>query len=80
MAAPLLDGADTALWAATSPELEGITGKFWSKRHEVRCRFRDPAEIQKLLAIVEQQLAHESPIGAGLYSAAPSRPPKQTVQ
>lgn len=52
-----LDGADTTIWAAASPELEGATGTFWNKRHEIRCRFRSPAQIQKLHAIVEQQLA-----------------------
>ena len=56
-----LDGADTAIWAAASPELEGVTGEFWTKRHEIRCRFRDPAEIQKLLTIVEQQVAEAKP-------------------
>ena len=52
-----LDGADTALGAAASPDLEGVTNRFWTKRHEISCIFRDPAEIQKLRAIVEQQLA-----------------------
>jgi NAD(P)-dependent dehydrogenase (short-subunit alcohol dehydrogenase family) len=51
-----LDGADTAIWAAASPEVEGVTGKFWSKRHEIPCSFRDRPQIQRLLAIVEQQL------------------------
>jgi hypothetical protein len=51
-----LDGAGTAIWAAASPELNGVTGRFWNKRHEIRCRFRNPAEIQTLRAIVEQQL------------------------
>ena len=55
-----VDGADTAIWAAASPELEGVTGTFWSKRHEIRCRFHQPTEIQRLRAIVEQQLADAS--------------------
>lgn len=55
-----LAGADTALWAAASPELDGVTGKFWTKRHEIHCRFRAWAEIQKLRTLVEQQLAQSS--------------------
>jgi hypothetical protein len=31
---------------------------------EIRCRFRVPTEIQKLRAIVEQQLAHARPLAA----------------
>jgi NAD(P)-dependent dehydrogenase (short-subunit alcohol dehydrogenase family) len=43
-----LDRADTAIWLAASPEAEGITGKFWDKRREVRCRFRDKARLRSL--------------------------------
>jgi NAD(P)-dependent dehydrogenase (short-subunit alcohol dehydrogenase family) len=39
-----LDGADTAIWLAASPEVEGATGKFWNKRRKVRCRFGDPSK------------------------------------
>lgn len=28
------EGADTSIWAATSPELEGITGRYYGKRSE----------------------------------------------
>ena len=59
-----LDGADTSIWAAASPELEGATGKFWNKRREIRCRFRSPPQIQKLHAIVEQRLADASSLEA----------------
>ena len=52
-----LDGADTAIWLAASPEAEGITGKFWNKRREVRCRFRDTAAVEQLWTLVEQQVA-----------------------
>jgi NAD(P)-dependent dehydrogenase (short-subunit alcohol dehydrogenase family) len=52
-----LDGADTAIWLAASPEVEGITGKFWNKRREVRCRFRDTAAVEQLWTLVEQQVA-----------------------
>jgi NAD(P)-dependent dehydrogenase (short-subunit alcohol dehydrogenase family) len=55
-----LDGADTAIWLAASPEVEGVTGKFWNKRREVRCRFRDTAAVEQLSPghpLVEQLLA-----------------------
>src|SRR5215207_4537246 len=76
-----LDGADTTIWAAASPELEGATGTFWNKRHEIRCRFRSPAQTQKLHAIVEQQLADASSLEASTDDrAAMSEPPAQTVR
>jgi NAD(P)-dependent dehydrogenase (short-subunit alcohol dehydrogenase family) len=52
-----LDGADTAIWLATSPEVEGISGKFWNKRSETRCRFRDTAAVERLWTLVEHQAA-----------------------
>ncbi len=30
-----LDGADTVIWLVASPEVEGVTGKFWNNRREV---------------------------------------------
>jgi len=43
-------GADTALWLAGSrgPEVEGVSGKFFEKRRELPCPFRDEA-AQKAL-------------------------------
>lgn len=55
------DGADTAIWLAGAPELDGVTGKFWNDRHAVRCRFRDPAAIERLSGLVQRQLA--APLG-----------------
>jgi NAD(P)-dependent dehydrogenase (short-subunit alcohol dehydrogenase family) len=51
------DGADTAIWAATSPDIAGMTGRFWSHRREVNCRFRDPARRAQLSALVDRQLS-----------------------
>ena len=68
-----LDGADTTIWAAASPELDGTTGKFWGKRREIRCRFRHPAEIDKLRTMVEQQLTDaSSPAASGASVEAPT--------
>jgi len=33
-------GADTAVWLAASPEVEGVSGKWWGERRERRCKFR----------------------------------------
>jgi hypothetical protein len=56
-----LDGADTAIWLAASPQAEGITGKFWDNRREVRCRFRDKAAVEPLWTLAEQQTAATIP-------------------
>jgi len=44
-------GADTAVWLASSPELEGVTGKFFENRAELPCEFRGEAAEEKLWAI-----------------------------
>jgi NAD(P)-dependent dehydrogenase (short-subunit alcohol dehydrogenase family) len=41
-------GADTPLWVATAPELEGVTGKCFAKRKPKTDAFRDPAAIMDL--------------------------------
>jgi NAD(P)-dependent dehydrogenase (short-subunit alcohol dehydrogenase family) len=41
-------GADTAVWLAASPEVEGRSGRFWIDRRDVRCRFRDAAAEERL--------------------------------
>lgn len=52
-----LDGADTAIWLAASTEVDGVTGRFWNKRREVRCRFQGTAAVEQLWTLVEQQVA-----------------------
>jgi retinol dehydrogenase 12 len=59
-----LDDADTAIWLAGSPDVEGITGKFWNKRQRVRCRLRHPSAVHQLATLVEQQLAGHLMIAA----------------
>jgi hypothetical protein len=51
-----IEGADTAIWLSASDEVEGESGKFWNKRQERRCRFRDADAIAELLAVVERQI------------------------
>jgi NAD(P)-dependent dehydrogenase (short-subunit alcohol dehydrogenase family) len=41
-------GADTAVWAASAPELDGVTGKLFAKRREKDGKFRDTTAIADL--------------------------------
>src|SRR5690606_21030490 len=50
-------GADTALWLASAPELEGISGRFFVDRKDVPCKFRDAGAIKRLWDVCEGQLA-----------------------
>lgn len=44
------EGADTILWLATAPEVEGVTGKYFIKRREARssAASHDPAVARRL--------------------------------
>jgi len=46
-------GADTAVWLASAPELEGVTSKFFDERKERPCEFRNEADEEKLWSICE---------------------------
>jgi NAD(P)-dependent dehydrogenase (short-subunit alcohol dehydrogenase family) len=48
------EGADTAVWLATSPDVEGITGKFFSDRRERPCEFRNEADEERLWSICDR--------------------------
>ena len=45
------EGADTVLWLASSPEVEGQSGGYWIDRRPAPCRFRDPAAEERLWAL-----------------------------
>jgi NAD(P)-dependent dehydrogenase (short-subunit alcohol dehydrogenase family) len=45
------EGADTVMWLASSPEVEGRSGEFWIHRRAVPCRFRDPAAEERLWSL-----------------------------
>jgi NAD(P)-dependent dehydrogenase (short-subunit alcohol dehydrogenase family) len=49
-------GADTAIWLAASPQVEGLTDRFWVDRKEQDCKFRDMAACEKLWNICEAQV------------------------
>ena len=50
-------GADTAVWLATSPKLKGVSGRFWSDRREQPCQFRSECDEQALWSLCEQMTA-----------------------
>jgi NAD(P)-dependent dehydrogenase (short-subunit alcohol dehydrogenase family) len=49
-------GADTAVWLASSPDLEEINGKFFEERKVIRCEFRNKKAEEKLWAICEEMI------------------------
>jgi len=48
------EGADTAVWLASSREVEGVSGKFFEQRREILCEFRNTEAEEKLWGICEQ--------------------------
>jgi NAD(P)-dependent dehydrogenase (short-subunit alcohol dehydrogenase family) len=46
-------GADTAAWLASAPEMEGMSGKFFVDRKEKKCEFRNKKNEEKLWSICE---------------------------
>jgi NAD(P)-dependent dehydrogenase (short-subunit alcohol dehydrogenase family) len=47
------DGADTAVWLASDPEMSGVTNKFFEDREERECEFRNTEAEEKLWKICE---------------------------
>jgi len=45
------EGADSVVWLAASPDVEGRSGLFWVDRQERRCRFRDEAREEALVTL-----------------------------
>jgi hypothetical protein len=41
-------GADTAVWLASSPEVEGQSGKLFELRQEIPCQFRKQQDEERL--------------------------------
>lgn len=52
-------GADTAVWLATSDEVEGKTGKYYYDREQEACEFRNRAAEEKLWRICERMTGVE---------------------
>lgn len=55
------EGADTVIWLAASPEVDGQTGKFWIDRQEHRCRYRDSAAEEALWALCASMTGETAP-------------------
>ena len=47
------DGADTAVWLASSPDVEDVTGKLFENRKEIPCSFRNRDAEERLWSICE---------------------------
>ncbi len=47
-------GADTAVWLASDPGMEDVSGKFFEDREEVECEFRNEKDEEKLWKICEE--------------------------
>ena len=52
-------GADTVVYLAASPDVEGRSGLFWIDRQERRCRFRDEAQEEALFRLCEAMIRRE---------------------
>ncbi len=48
------EGADTAVWLASSPDVDGITGQFFADRRERACEFRNDADEERLWSICDR--------------------------
>ena len=55
------EGADTVIWLAASPEVEGRSGLFWVDRGEHRCRFRDEAAEEDLWQLCHRMVGASAP-------------------
>lgn len=54
---PPAAGADTVVWLAASPEVEGRSGLFWIERREAPCRFRGEAGEEALWDLCREMTA-----------------------
>jgi retinol dehydrogenase-13 len=47
-------GAATPIWAATAPELDGVTGRYFAHQREERCRFSaDQRAVERLFTVCD---------------------------
>jgi NAD(P)-dependent dehydrogenase (short-subunit alcohol dehydrogenase family) len=51
------EGADTAVWLATSPDVDGVTGKFFADRRERPCEFRSEPAEERLWSLCDRLTA-----------------------
>jgi NAD(P)-dependent dehydrogenase (short-subunit alcohol dehydrogenase family) len=48
------EGAETAVWLVSSPELNGVSGRFFEQGTEIPCQFRDEEAEERLWQTCEQ--------------------------
>jgi NAD(P)-dependent dehydrogenase (short-subunit alcohol dehydrogenase family) len=53
------EGADTAVWLASDPEMESVTNKFFEDREELECEFRNRQDEEKLWKILTELTRRE---------------------
>ena len=58
-------GADTAVWLASSTEVEGVSGKFFEERNEHPCEFRNKRAEEKLWHICDGLITKDGLSAAG---------------
>jgi NAD(P)-dependent dehydrogenase (short-subunit alcohol dehydrogenase family) len=51
------DGSTTPLWLSSAPELEDVTGRFWTDCRETPCGHRDPPMLDRLWNLLDAQAA-----------------------
>jgi NAD(P)-dependent dehydrogenase (short-subunit alcohol dehydrogenase family) len=51
------EGADTAIWLATSPEVAGVNGRYWADRTEQPCEFEGDDDEEPLWELCERMTA-----------------------
>ncbi len=49
-------GAETAVWLASDPEMQNVSGKFFEDREELPCEFRNKKNEEKLWHICEEMV------------------------
>lgn len=55
------EGAETAVWLASSPELNGVTGRFFEQGTEIACQFRDEDAEERLWQACQQLVRQLEP-------------------
>ncbi len=50
------EGAETAVWLASDPEMQNVSGKFFQDRQELPCEFRNKKNEEKLWHICEEMV------------------------
>jgi len=64
------EGADTPLWVAASPEVEGQTGKYFEKRKEREGKFREAEGLAELKRALEAMIAGKPAKSAAAEASA----------